>query len=217
MAYIAGRKSDESLVEILLKRPEWTIDDVTIDKRTKEILNTQEEINAVPEVYRREITGLKTVIPINHGGQASDYSFHKMTQNEEDRIRNGDSYSLIWIANEVTGIDFSLEDAKLYLKIYSDKAEIDGDGNEEAQITFEFWKTDKSAIDTSINIISKIPIFTPNKHAWINISIVNGTATEPFKTTEYGKWIFPSELKRFENVRVLGNRLEIEVIAIGIP
>jgi len=218
MGYIAGRKSDESLVEVLIKRPEWTVNDETVDIRTEEILNTPEKLIVVAPEFRRETTGLKTVIPHNYGGKADDYSFHKMTENEQDRVKNGDSYEFTWTDNELTGIDFALEDDKQYIKVYADKTEIDGDGIEEAQITFEIWKTDKTSIDTSVGSTIKIPVLTPigRGRKWIKVSIVNGTVTMPFKSIESGAWIFLSEFKRFGNLRVFGNRLEIEVIATDI-
>jgi len=186
MPYIAGKKSDESLVEVLIRRPEWTI------------------------------AQLEIAIPANHGGVKGDYSFYKMSATEENRIINLDNYVLTWAVNEVTAIDFSPEDSKRFVKIYSDVSEIDGDGIDEAQITLEVWKSDGSGIDTAVTATSKISVLTPNGKRWMKVSVVNGTVTKTFKTTIDGTWIFPADMKRFENVRVKGSRLKIEVIAINI-
>jgi hypothetical protein len=61
--------------------------------------------------------GLMEAIAINYGGVASDYTFYTLSETEENRISNGDSYVLKWRDGAITNIDFSLENAKGWLKL----------------------------------------------------------------------------------------------------
>ena len=182
MGWVAGKKSGETLVEVLLRRPEWTL------------------------------AQLQNVIPINYGGVSGDYSFHQMSANDEVRVRNGDEYSVVWTANEISSVSFAPEDAKRYVKIYADALEIDGDGVDTSNITLEVWKTDLSGIDTAVTVSNKsIPIQTPDGERWARVSVTNGVATKAFKTTKAGEWQFPARRRRFRDVRVLDPILVINV------
>lgn len=187
MAWIIGKKSDDSLIEISIKLPDFSLEE------------------------------LETIIPGNYGGSASDYTFYQMDAVETERIKSGDEYDLEWDNHEITGIDFAAEDVKRWVKIYADKTEIDGDGSDTANITLEVWKADLSAIDTNVNVTGKsLPILTPDGERIVKINISGGVASRAFKTTKAGKWIFPGRGKGYENVRFVGTPLQIVVRDINI-
>ena len=185
MAWIIGRKSDESTVEVSIKQPDFTLEQ------------------------------LQTVIPVNYGGVAGDYSFYQMQGTDEERIKDGWEYDLTWTAGEITDIDFTPEESKRWLKVSATKTEIDDDGVETVDITLELWKADLSGIETAITASSTIPILTPSGERWSKASIVDGVKTKSFKTTKSGTWVFPSRAKRFRNVRVF-NQVILDVIETDI-
>ena len=123
------------------------------------------------------------------------------TNNNVTRIRNGDTYALVWEDGEVTGFDFSDEDAKRWVKVTASKTEILADNTETTTITFELWKANKSGIATNITTNANVPILTPNGQRKVRVSLVNGVATKVFKTAIPGIWVAPS-VTRFGNVRV---------------
>jgi len=61
--------------------------------------------------------GFMEAIAINYGGVASDYAYYTLTTNEETRIDNGDAYALNWNDGVITGVNFSLENSKGWLKL----------------------------------------------------------------------------------------------------
>ena len=172
MAWIVGKKADESKVEVLIKTPNFSLGE------------------------------LQTVIPKNYGGVAGDYSYYEMQGTDEVRVRDGWEYILTWSANEITAIDFSPEESKRWVKFSIDKTEISDDGVETVQITLELWKADLSSIETGITSSASLPVLTPTGEKWTKAGVVNGVKVKNFKTTRAGLWLFPSKAKRFGNFRV---------------
>lgn len=181
MAWIIGKKSDESILEISNKRPDFSLQE------------------------------LETIIPQNKGGVSSDYSFLQLSTEEIDKILDGQSYTIKWVSNDLESIDFTLEESKPWAKVSCDKEYILNDGVEEAALTVEIWKTDLSELDTSFQFPNvRIPIKTPNGSKIVRFDIVNGTAIKKFKTTVSGDYVFPGVSKRFNSVRIF-NQIAIDV------
>jgi len=172
MAWIIGQKSDESVLEISMKLPDFTL------------------------------TELETIVPAKLGGVAGDYSFFHMDATDEARIKDGWDYDIVWTTNEITDIDFSPEENKRWVKFTADKTEIDDDGVDSVEIIMEIWDKDLTGIETGISTTSSVPILTPSGEKWTKASIVNGIRTKNFTTTKSGTWVFPSRSNRFKNVRV---------------
>lgn len=186
MAWIIGKKSDESIVEVNHKVPDF------------------------------ELIELQDAFVANRGGVVSDYSFLQITDTEISRIEDGETHSINWVANEIDNVDFTAEESKPWAKISSNEEYIDNDGIDSATLTLEIWKTDLSEIDTTFQFPGvRIPIATPEGPKMVRFDIVNGTASKSFKTTKSGKYTFPGVSKRYNSVRIF-NQIEIEVDDIDI-
>lgn len=184
MAWIIGKKSDESIVEISNKVPDFGI------------------------------TELQTVIPLNHGGVSGDYSYYQLPAADLDKIVDGWEYTITWAGNEITGVDFSTEENKRWIKVTVNKTEIDDDGVDSLTLRLEVWKADQSGIDTNVTASAKIPILTPNGEKWVKASVVNGVREVSFSTTKSGEWVVPSRV-RFNNVRTM-DQASFDVIETGV-
>lgn len=224
MAWIIGKKSDQSIIEISNKQPDFYLDDNWIDKRTGSILATQQEIDAcfttdvnnLKIVHAKFFKGLNSIIPETFGGTSSDYSFLKLTSEEINRILDGAAYTIVWVDGVISSIDFSLEDGKPWAKVSSDQEFIANDGIDSATLTLEIWKTDLSGIDTAFQFPGvRIPIKTPDGQRTVRFDIVNGTASRVFKTTRAGTYTFPGVAKRYNSVRLF-NQIKIEVDDVDI-
>ncbi len=188
--YITGKKSDESLVEVHLKKPEWELDK------------------------------LKYAVVQNYGGSESDYSFFQASVNDEQKMRDGWEYDLVWSGGEITDIDWTPETNKVWIKMSATKTEINGDGIDSTDITLEVWKADLSGIANNVNVTADLPIKTPDGNRWVKATVTNGTLTKTFKTQKSGTWAFPGKRKRFESpsgqkARVF-NIILIEVDETGV-
>lgn len=60
--------------------------------------------------------GFMSAIAINYGGVPEDYSYYTFTFEEFDRVDDGDEYNLVWDGGALTGVDFSPEDSKGWLR-----------------------------------------------------------------------------------------------------
>ncbi|MFW6121943.1 MAG: hypothetical protein ACOC80_13755, partial [Petrotogales bacterium] len=65
----------------------------------------------VVETTSREITqGLLEAYATNYAdGDVNNIIYYTATSQEEDRVNNGDEYSLVWSGDTITGLDFSVE------------------------------------------------------------------------------------------------------------
>lgn len=129
---------------------------------------------------------------------------------ETERIMNFDSFDLVWAGTEpdvIIGVDFSPEDNKKYVKVITDKENIEGDGIDKANLTFTVYLPDKVTVATDVNVTKLVPIDTPTKRIKMQISFVNGVATKEFKKSEdlmYGEYTFPALIREFNgNIKVL--------------
>jgi hypothetical protein len=181
MAWIIGKKSDESVLQFSIKTPDFTLNE------------------------------LQQIIPNNYGGTSSDYSYLQITELEANRYSNGDVYNIIWTDNEITGIDFTPEDSKHWAKLFTSQPAIKDDGIDYAEIKLEVWKPDLSEIATYITMLDRrVPVITPKGLSYVRLDIVNGIARANFRSTESGTYIFPSEPKRYLSLRIY-NQVTVEV------
>lgn len=180
MAWIIGRKSDLSLVEITN--------------------------NSFATLQR-----LETVFPQKFGGVASDYSYLDIDEVTFARISNGDSYTLDWSGTDLTGVDFTTENTKLWVKLATDKTVVLGDNIDSATITLEVWNAGLTTIRGNVNVTGRrVPILTPDGLRYVRFNISSGVGTATFKTNKTGQYTFPAESKRFDNFRIF-NQINIEV------
>ncbi len=150
----------------------------------------------------------RSALCTNHKISDSNLSFYYVADDDSSvtRVMSGDSYVLTWSAvaptGEVTGLDFSTEDAKRWVKVTASKSEILADNSDTTTITIELWKADKSGIATTVTANADVPVLTPNGPRKVRVSLVNGVATKSFKTAIAGDWVIPAKT-RFNNVKVL--------------
>jgi len=73
----------------------------------------------VVEIRSSEITdGLLQAFANNYAnGDLNGISYYTATSAEEVRIQNGDEYELVWTNDDITGLDFSVEDNKRWLSV----------------------------------------------------------------------------------------------------
>jgi hypothetical protein len=154
---------------------------------------------------------LQIRVPQRYGGVATDYSFYQLSANELDKITDGQSRTFIWSNGEITGIDFSNETSKPWVKLSATKTYIANDGVDSTVITLEVWKPNLSEIAANVQRNAfRVTIETPNGVRYVRINIINGVGTATFKTTVAGPYTFPSEAKRFGTMRIF-NQLKIYV------
>lgn len=109
------------------------------------------------------------------------------------RIMNGDEFVVVWANDKITGVDFSTEDAKGYLKFETNKTEIRGDGVDTATITLTVYQPDKVTVK-NITAARLIPIKTPSGIISARMAITNGIGTLQFKKINdlpLGKYSIP--------------------------
>ena len=172
MAYVVGKKSDESIIEIHMPSPAWSLEQT------------------------------QTIFVNKFGGVVGDYSFFEMDNTDVIQVQDQWEHTVVWTANEITDIDWTPETSKRWLKVSCDKTEIENDGVEVAVITLEAWKADLSGIDTNLNGTILMPIVTPFGARSVKVAVTNGVMVKNFKTDKSGSWNFPLVNDRFANVRV---------------
>ena len=158
----------------------------------------------------------------NYGIDNSNLSLFYVAESNDNvaRIRNGDTYALVWEDGEVTGFDFSDEDAKNILRFdVKDENNVTNDtltanGTDYLTIYAYVFLPDLSGLDTSFNQTILIPIIDPSgKNCFIKTAFVNGVSTKVFKTTNYGIWKIPNGY-RFTDVPLkISNEITYDINA----
>jgi len=158
----------------------------------------------------------------NHGIVDNNLSLFYMAESDANviRIRNGDTYALVWTDGDVTGFDFSDEDAKNILRfdVKDENNEtndtITANGTDYLTIYAYVFLPDLSELDTSFNQTILIPIIDPSgKNCFIKTTFVNGVSTKVFKTTNYGIWRIPNGY-RFADVPLkISNEIAYDINA----
>lgn len=134
------------------------------------------------------------------GGVLDDYLVYKTDDVDiKVRIFQQDSFIGTIEDNEVTGIDFSLEDNKQWVKIETDvvnnrqRLYLNG-SSDELNINATIYQSDKVTIDTSFNETVTINCITPSgKVIPIDAVFSEGTHSERFYPTDFGYYIIPED------------------------
>lgn len=133
------------------------------------------------------------------GGSPEDYmTYFAATETESDRLLAGHDFTLIIDSGPpktISGVDFSSQDNKPYLKFTSDKDVLMANGTDTFTITIEVLDPDTQDIRTDINTTRIINITTPVGPTDIQITVTDGVATFTVlpKIDEYGEWEFPTD------------------------
>lgn len=91
----------------------------------------------IVETTSRDITqGLLEAYASNYtGGDENDITYYTATTQEEDRVNNGDEYSLVWSGDTITELDFSAEDSKYWLSVVKSAPGIKADAPADISIS----------------------------------------------------------------------------------
>lgn len=145
-----------------------------------------------------------------YSGTATDYCIFRINDATiaSVRIQNGDEFSLVWDNNIITGVDFTLEDSKPWIRFYTDngKSEILADNMDASVLIIEMWYADKSGIDTSFNSSIRFTVATPTGPAVIKCKFTSGICYKQIRTNLFGDWIFPSNQKRVNGYRIYNSQ-----------
>lgn len=154
---------------------------------------------------------LQASIVANFGGAVSDYCFYELADSEFAKITDGWAYDLTWANGEITGVSFTNETNKPWVKLSSSKSSIANDGVDSCTITLEVWKPNLSGIATAVQRSNfRVTITTPDGDRFVRINIVNGVGVATFKTTKAGPYTFPADSKRYGTMRIF-NQLKVDV------
>lgn len=109
------------------------------------------------------------------------------------RILSGQSYNVNWTNGNITGIDFSAEDTKGYIKFETNKNSIKGDGIDTATITLTVYLADKITVK-NVTVNKLVPVKIPGAVISAQMQITNGIGMLTFKKINdlpLGKYTFP--------------------------
>jgi hypothetical protein len=175
--FIAGRKSDMSILESGSRSPDLAGD---------------------------ILTGMRAALCANYGTADADLSVLVLPDGDAQvaKIAAGWEYSVVWAAGEITGFDFTVETAKRIVYVTATKAAILADNTETLTIRVELWKPDNTGIATGVTTTADVPILTPGGRRKVRVSLVAGVATRVFKTAIPGEWRIPASNTRFGGVRI---------------
>ncbi len=153
-----------------------------------------------------------------YGGTTDDYDVYGFsdTSGDASRVMAGDEFTLVWTGtyptNTITGLDFSVEDNKLWLHVTTDITQFIADGSDKCDVTFEMWTADNLGVDTSFNGTYLIPLGNPVRVGYASVTFVDGVSTtKSIRTTEWGTWLFPGVRTRLNGWKIHNN---IEVLAL---
>lgn len=127
--------------------------------------------------------------------------------NEVERIKNRDDFNLVWENDSITGVDFSSEDSKNWLRTTITKT--DGNLDSEAinlgdtvNVKIESLLPDKSGIDESDNNVIDAIIINPNSEIPVKIHLIDGVCNAAHQFSIPGRYSIPS------GARISGYRVE---------
>lgn len=166
-----------------------------------------------PEPAQKRV---EQIVLKNFGGVIKDYMLYKGTDEESERVQNGDKYSLTWELDTVTGLDFSVEDAMYQLVVDTNESDdhLVADDIVPYEIRFRMMKADLSGV-TNFNGKKVVPINTPKGKNFIEVLFSNGSATVQFSTNIGGNWAFPGFIGVFEDYK-LSSAVQIKAISTDI-
>lgn len=162
-----------------------------------------------------DITSYKSAIVKNYGGVTSDYSILTIpdTSIEVERIKAGHEYTLVWAANEITGISFSDFDTKIHISFKADKTEILADGGESTTVEVALVDIDNTPVLETVRDVY-IPVQASQDTCKKKVNIENGTTKFDFATTKAGTWKFPADGTIMINGYRVHNQVVIEALLV---
>jgi hypothetical protein len=133
-------------------------------------------------------------IAINKGGDASDYNLFTAADDstEATRINRGDEWVPTWTGDAITAIDFSIEDAKKWIQVTSDKTSILSDGVEKVMFKIFILKADLSGVDDTFEGTLDIPVSGIDGSSKLRVHFFKGKGSREYSTTLSTKLIFPA-------------------------
>lgn len=146
----------------------------------------------------------------NYGGGQADYALFRVPSGgDADRILNGDEFDLVWVGDNITGIDFGKEDAKFILDVIINGETPNPDGETRGYVMAD--NVDTLRINVSVfesdgitpkNIAGTrvLEFFTPDKRVVALPIAFGGSNAASFmvQTMAAGDWQFPAKRNRIE-------------------
>lgn len=165
-----------------------------------------------------DLNAYKSAIATNYGGVASDYYIYLLDESSTEamRIRRGDEHVFIWENDEITGVDFSIEDNRKLFTIRTVdpdnksvvKDTIIGNNTDSIIIQTKTCFPDEVTVDTSVNATALLPVIVPDgRIIYLKATIINGIGNEiVFKTNLEGIWsVVPTNIMvGTEKLRIWG-------------
>jgi hypothetical protein len=162
--FFAGRKSDHVMLENGGRSLDFSIS-----------ANRAAFLAALSANYGVDVSGISLYV-VDDGDTAAA------------RVRQGDEYSLAWADDEITGVDFSAEDAKRIITVTPALSTISADGTDAAALTFAA-NLPGGGVDTSYNLEILAPFYTPSgSMCCMKVQFASGECVKQFKTKNYGTW-----------------------------
>lgn len=118
------------------------------------------------------------------------------------RLVNRDSFTILWDSEEITGLDFSPEDNKLFIKFEQDKKFIASNGTDSATITVTIYESDGSTIKP-VNVTKIIEGVLNGVPTAIHLDFVNGIAERIFAFDSPSNLEFPDS-DRYDDFKLSG-------------
>ena len=130
---------------------------------------------------------LKDAIVANYGVAKSDVSMLQFADNHATvtRLHRGDDYTIVWANGEISGLNFSNEDAKNKFTIEATPAQVAVGG--QVTVTVRLFRPNGTAL-TSVNAAFRLPVVTPTGRATVAMQFVSGVATKTFTLSIPGEY-----------------------------
>jgi hypothetical protein len=157
----------------------------------------------------------KEAIAANYGGVDSDYSVFAIDKSDPalEKIYAGAEYEVVWDNSVISGVDFSVYDAKGSICFETDKTDILADGKDVCNITVKI--IDAAGDDIKGNFADiRIPVQSPLCGVTKKVDLIDGNVKFEFMTDKAGAWKFPADGTRMiSNFRVK-NKISIEALLV---
>jgi len=137
----------------------------------------------------------RSAIANNYGGAYTDYYIYSVDESDADalRVKDGDEFSAAWTDDAITGLDFSEQDARKWIRFYASKSNIIVGGSDEVIVSSKVYESDKSEIDTTFSENVDVMINTPLRSYKMRFTFSQGQASRIIVPDVAGEWfISPS-------------------------